>query len=99
MLLTVVVKLAIVKLFCLTWRGMRRHACVFTPGNWITGDVPSMKLNMTLTSSRWSSSDYYMTRNNHVGNVLCRNYSNSDLKAVEEWVRTKKLYKKEKTKQ
>lgn len=47
------------------------HAYVFTPGKHISGDVQSMKLMMTSTASRWNrSSDYYMTRSNHVGNVL-----------------------------
>jgi len=68
--------------------------CVFTPGNWIAGDVPSMKLNVTLSSSRCSSSVYFMTRRNHVGNALYRNYSNSSLKAVEEWIHIKKLHLK-----
>lgn len=64
--------------------GDNRHACVFTPGKRIAGDVQSMKLNVMLTASRWnSSSDYYVTRSNHVGNGLYRNDRNNSLKAVE----------------
>lgn len=69
--------LSIVKLFTFTWLesmwsiGDNRHTCVLTPGKRIAGDVQSMKLNMMLTGSRWnSSSDYYLTRSNHVGNTL-----------------------------
>lgn len=63
----------------------KRHARALAPGKRIAGDVQSIKLNMTLTASRWnSSSDYYMTRNNHVGNALYRNERNNRLKAVEE---------------
>jgi len=61
-----------------------RHACVFTAGRCIAGDVLSMKLNMMLTASRWNSSSDYMTRSNHVRNALYRNDRYYSLKAVEE---------------
>lgn len=65
--------------------GDNRHASVFTPDTTIAGDVQNMTLNMRLTASRWnSSSDYYMTRSNHVGNALYRNDRNNSLKVMEE---------------
>lgn len=61
------------------------HARALAPDKHIAGDVQSIKQNMTLTASRWnSSSDYYMTKCNHVGNTLYRNDRNNRLKAVEE---------------